>query len=109
MRRNPGTDTDFRRSLPEFGCLSQGLPNGTGCLFVVSRKSVKHTRSGAHAHPRPGARYTLVMRARASFLFIAFLSASAQTPDWSQVNPEAMRHFQEIDRKSTRLNSSHLG
>src|ERR1035441_3631381 len=22
----PGTDTNFRRSLPEFGCLSQGLP-----------------------------------------------------------------------------------
>jgi hypothetical protein len=38
MRRKPGTDTNFRRSLPEFGCLSQGLPNGTGCLFVVSPK-----------------------------------------------------------------------
>src|ERR1035441_3985077 len=44
----------------------------------------------------PRARYTLVMRARASFLFIAFLSASAQTPDWSQVNSEAMRHFQAL-------------
>src|ERR1035438_4257348 len=38
MRRKPGTDTNFRRSLPEFGCLSQGLPNGTGCPFVVSPK-----------------------------------------------------------------------
>ena len=28
MRRKPGTDTNFRRSLPEFGCLSQGLPRG---------------------------------------------------------------------------------
>src|ERR1039457_7591634 len=36
MRRKPGTDTNFRRSLPKFGCLSQGLPNGTGCPFVVS-------------------------------------------------------------------------
>src|ERR1019366_6441329 len=27
-RRNPGTDTKFRRSLPETGCLSQGLPYG---------------------------------------------------------------------------------
>src|ERR1035441_8836182 len=38
MRRKPGTDTNFRRSLPEFGCLSQGLPNGTGRPFVVSPK-----------------------------------------------------------------------
>jgi hypothetical protein len=38
MRRKPGTDTNFLRSLPEFGCLSQGLPNGTGCPFVVSPK-----------------------------------------------------------------------
>jgi acetylornithine deacetylase/succinyl-diaminopimelate desuccinylase-like protein len=36
------------------------------------------------------------MRAAASLLFIAFLSASAQTPDWSQVNAEAMRHFQAL-------------
>src|ERR1019366_4040833 len=38
MRRKPGTDTNFRRILPEFGCLYQGLPNGTGCPFVVSPK-----------------------------------------------------------------------
>ena len=47
MRRKPGTDTNFRRSLPEFGCLSQGLPNGTGCPFVVSPKrlSTQESRS----------------------------------------------------------------
>jgi acetylornithine deacetylase/succinyl-diaminopimelate desuccinylase-like protein len=41
------------------------------------------------------ARYTLEMRC-VPLLFIAFLSASAQTPDWSQVNAEAMRHFQAL-------------
>src|ERR1017187_8135754 len=48
MRREPGTDTNFRRSLPEFGCLSQGLPNGTGCPFVVSPKRLS-TRPGMFA------------------------------------------------------------
>src|ERR1035441_2670194 len=38
MRRKPGTDTNFRRSLPEFGCLLQGLLNGTGRPFVGSSK-----------------------------------------------------------------------
>ena len=36
------------------------------------------------------------MRAAASLLFIAILAAPAQTPDWSKVNPEAMRHFQAL-------------
>ena len=31
MLRKPGTDTDFRRRLPEIGCLSQGLPHGIRC------------------------------------------------------------------------------
>jgi acetylornithine deacetylase/succinyl-diaminopimelate desuccinylase-like protein len=32
----------------------------------------------------------------ALFLFGGLLSAAAQTPDWSKVNPEAMRHFQAL-------------
>src|ERR1019366_9516113 len=53
MRRKPGTDTNFRRSLPEFGCLSQGLPNGTGCTFVVSPKRLSTSsdaQGGALCH-----------------------------------------------------------
>src|ERR1039457_4292405 len=49
MRRKPGTDTNFRRSLPEFGCLSQGLPNGTGCPFVVSPKRLSTQESRSHS------------------------------------------------------------
>ncbi len=36
------------------------------------------------------------MRTAVFFLLIACLSASAQTPDWSKVNDEAMRHFQAL-------------
>src|ERR1017187_3740594 len=32
---NPGLTQSFRRSLPETGCLSQGLPRGMYCWFVV--------------------------------------------------------------------------
>jgi hypothetical protein len=38
MRRKPGTDTNFRRRLPEIGCLSQGLPkagNHPGLLHLA--------------------------------------------------------------------------
>ena len=36
------------------------------------------------------------MRTAVPLLLIASLSASAQTPDWSKVNDEAMRHFQAL-------------
>ena len=36
------------------------------------------------------------MRSVLPLLLIASLSASAQTPNWSQVNDEAMRHFQAL-------------
>jgi hypothetical protein len=42
MHRKPGTDTIFRRSLPEIGCLSQGLPRGIRYRFVLPPKTVKH-------------------------------------------------------------------
>src|ERR1039457_473827 len=120
MPRKPGTDTNFRRSLPEFGCLlgwafgprnfmkncpsgdgalrgltrlpwisgafgrkfaaslvcprfpepgpqigfsplSQGLPNGTGCLFVVSPKRLS-------THNLPGCRIAIRKRGQAQFL-----------------------------------------
>ena len=35
---NPGLTPSFRRSLPETGCLSQGLPRGICCPFVVPPK-----------------------------------------------------------------------
>src|ERR1017187_2051678 len=56
MRRKPGTDTNFRRSLPKFGCLSQGLPNGTGCPFVVSPKRLSTRQSSLPPafQPAPG-------------------------------------------------------
>src|ERR1035437_2678036 len=38
MRCKPGTDMNFRRSLPEIRCLSQGLPRGISSPFVVSPK-----------------------------------------------------------------------
>src|ERR1039457_6546746 len=37
---NPGLTPSFRRSLPETGCLSQGLPHGICCPFVVFPKRV---------------------------------------------------------------------
>src|ERR1017187_11035986 len=45
--------------LPEFGCLSQGLPNGTGCPFVVSPKRLstrfvgQPTLAAAGSQPAP--------------------------------------------------------
>ena len=36
--RKPRTDMNFRRSLPEIRCLSQGLPHGICFPFVVSPK-----------------------------------------------------------------------
>jgi acetylornithine deacetylase/succinyl-diaminopimelate desuccinylase-like protein len=36
------------------------------------------------------------MRSAPALFLIAFLSASAQSPDWSQVNGEALRHFQAL-------------
>jgi hypothetical protein len=44
MRRKPGTDMNFRRSLPEIRCLSQGLPHGISSPFVGSPKTVKHPK-----------------------------------------------------------------
>jgi hypothetical protein len=35
IRRKPGTDTNFRRSLPEIGCLSQGLSKAAKHLDVL--------------------------------------------------------------------------
>jgi hypothetical protein len=35
---NPGLTPSFRRSLPETGCLSQSLPRGICCPFVVPPK-----------------------------------------------------------------------
>src|ERR1035441_10761322 len=42
IRRKPGTATDFRRSLPEMGCLSQGLPHAHTLRACLSPKTVKH-------------------------------------------------------------------
>src|SRR6202166_4031375 len=36
------------------------------------------------------------MRSVLRLLLVASVSASAQTPNWSQVNEEAMRHFQAL-------------
>ena len=46
MRRKPGTDTVFRRPLPENGCLSQGLPRGIRCVPALSPKTVKYPNRG---------------------------------------------------------------
>jgi hypothetical protein len=35
---NPGLTPSFRRSLPETGCLSQGLSRGLCCPFVLPPK-----------------------------------------------------------------------
>src|SRR5450755_464056 len=35
-RRKPGTDMNFRRSLPEIRCLSQGLPHATRCALLLA-------------------------------------------------------------------------
>jgi hypothetical protein len=40
MHRKPGTDTIFRRSLPEIGCLSQGLPRWIPYRFVLLPKTL---------------------------------------------------------------------
>src|ERR1035438_1790210 len=47
-RRKPGTDMNFRRLLPEIRCLSQGLPRGIRCPFVVSPRR-PHLASNARA------------------------------------------------------------
>jgi hypothetical protein len=43
----------FRRSLPEFGCLSQGSPNGVGCLSAVAVEIERYraTPLGSDRHP----------------------------------------------------------
>src|ERR1017187_1837520 len=42
MRRQPGTDMNFRRSLPEIRCLSQGLPRGMRSRVRRAPKAVTH-------------------------------------------------------------------
>ena len=54
MHRKPGTDTIFRRSLPEIGCLSQGLPRGIPYRFVLPPKTVKHPLEGSSVQPGAG-------------------------------------------------------
>src|ERR1019366_4914097 len=39
---NPGLTPSFRRTLPETGCLSQGLPRGKCCAQLLSPKRLKH-------------------------------------------------------------------
>src|ERR1019366_501977 len=39
---NPGLTANFRRSLPEIGCLSQGLPHGKRCAWPCPPRTVKH-------------------------------------------------------------------
>jgi hypothetical protein len=39
---NPGLTPSFRRSLPETGCLSQGLPYGKRFAWPCPPKTVKH-------------------------------------------------------------------
>src|SRR5665811_413585 len=41
---NPGLTPSFRRSLPETGCLSQGLPHGKRYAWPCPPKTVKHPR-----------------------------------------------------------------
>ena len=50
VRRKPGTGTGFRRSLPETGCLSHGLPNGH-LAILIPPKAVAHPQFyAAHRH-----------------------------------------------------------
>jgi hypothetical protein len=51
IRRKPGTDTDFRRSLPEIGCLFQGLPHAHTLRLPLPPKTVKHPASLPHRAP----------------------------------------------------------
>jgi hypothetical protein len=46
MRRKPGTDMNFLRSLQEIRCLSQGLPHGIRSPLLLSPKTVKHALFG---------------------------------------------------------------
>src|ERR1017187_7960293 len=39
---NPGLTPSFRRSLPETGCLSQGLPHGKRYAWPCLPKTVRH-------------------------------------------------------------------
>jgi hypothetical protein len=52
MHRKPGTDTIFRRSLPEIGCLSQGLPCGILYRFVILGPALVSS-SGARSYSSP--------------------------------------------------------
>src|ERR1700690_1827225 len=57
---NPGLTPSSRRTLPETGCLSQGLPTGTCCPFVVPPKRLSTPLSGrgpcafGHGAPQNG-------------------------------------------------------
>src|ERR1035438_1022404 len=53
---NPGLTPSFRRSLPETGCLSQGLPHGTRRAAIVPNTAV-HAEITSHwtAHAPCGA------------------------------------------------------
>src|SRR6202142_3498862 len=48
---NPGLTPSSRRTLPETGCLSQGLPTGTCCPFVVPTKRLSTPRTVALPAP----------------------------------------------------------
>src|ERR1019366_3263326 len=56
---NPGLTPGFRRSLPETGCLSQGLPRGICCPFVMQiRKKCQDesVRTSYSGHVKPATR-----------------------------------------------------
>ncbi len=50
--------------------------------------------------PHPALNWADMSRAIALFLF-ATVAATAQTPDWNKVNPEALQHFQSLIRIDT--------
>src|ERR1019366_9716682 len=52
---NPGLTPSFRRTLPETGCLSQGLPHGKRYAWPCSPKTVRHTAVTPTEHFAPWA------------------------------------------------------
>src|ERR1035438_2752412 len=48
---NPGLTPSFRCSLPETGCLSQGLPYGKRFAWPCPPKTVKHPRVSSEEGP----------------------------------------------------------
>src|ERR1035438_781097 len=108
MRRKPGTDMNFWRSLPEIRCLSQGLPTGYALTFVVSPRllvRISHTPPGDVAQALVDASFdAMVADAAANRKWIVSVEVAVHRTE-ADVGIEFARH---LDRKSTRLNSSHL-